>query len=212
MIRFMDAQWIKSQLKRLGKTQAQLATHLALAPARITEILKGERKVSLAEAVEMADFLEISFDDLAMKLGHTIERPAAGKIPVVGKVGAGEEILSIDDFPLGEGLREIDAPPGLENGCAVMVVGNSMFPRYRDGDYIVYNRTLGLDLENCYGRECVVALSDGRRLLKIVEASKRRGCVTLFSINTSFSPIPDAEIEWAAPVEWVKPGVALKRN
>ena len=39
--------------------------------------------------------------------------------------------------------------------------------------------------------------------------NRRKGRVNLVSINTAFQPMQDALIDWAAPVEWVKPGVAL---
>lgn len=59
--------WIKSGLKRTGKTQSGLADHLGLAHPQITQILKGSRAVKVNELPKIAEFLEtaspINFED-----------------------------------------------------------------------------------------------------------------------------------------------------
>ena len=210
MMRRMDKRWIQGRLKDLGKTQSGLAAHLGLASARITEILNGERNVRLAEAIQIAEYLEIPFNDLAHRLGHSLERPKGTTIKVVGRVGAGEELVAIDDYTVGEGFDEIDAPPGFEDAVAVEVFGQSMFPRYRPGDYLIYSREKGLDLENAFGRDCVVALPDGRIYIKLVERGRRKGTVNLISVNAAFPVMLDIKPSWLAPIEWVKPARSTK--
>lgn len=59
--------WIKSGLKRTGKTQSGLAEHLGLAHPQITQILKGSRAVKVSELPKIAEFIEaaspLSFDE-----------------------------------------------------------------------------------------------------------------------------------------------------
>ena len=50
--------WIKSGLKRTGKTQSGLADHLGVAHPQITQILKGSRAVKVNEIPKIAEFLE----------------------------------------------------------------------------------------------------------------------------------------------------------
>ena len=50
--------WIKSGLKRTGKTQSGLADHLGLAHPQITQLLKGSRAVKVNEIPKIAEFLE----------------------------------------------------------------------------------------------------------------------------------------------------------
>jgi transcriptional regulator with XRE-family HTH domain len=50
--------WIKSGLKRTGKTQSGLADHLGVAHPQITQILKGSRAVKVSELPKIAEFIE----------------------------------------------------------------------------------------------------------------------------------------------------------
>lgn len=200
----MQKQWFQSRLRHLGKTQRGLAKHMGLDPSRITEILNQTRGIRIEEAVEMADYLETSLDDLVTKLGSTVNAGARASSLVVGYVGAGETVLAIDDHEKGSGLYKIEAPQGEGGGVCVVVRGSSMAPRFKDGEHLGYSRDEGLDLPKCYGRECVVQTKDGRQLVKIVEPGHRAGEVTLVSVNAATPIEQNVAVEWVAPVTWVK--------
>ena len=63
--------WIKSGLKRTGKTQSGLAEHLGLAHPQITQILKGSRAVKVNELPKIAEFIEtaspLRFDEVPIQ-------------------------------------------------------------------------------------------------------------------------------------------------
>lgn len=200
----MEKKWFQQRLRQLGKTQRGLAKHMGLDPSRITEILNESRSIKIEEAVEIADYLETPLDDLVSKLGAAIARSARASSLVVGYVGAGETVLSIDDHAKGGGLYKIDAPQGEGGGVCVVVRGHSMAPRFKDGEHLGYSREEGLDPANCYGRECVVQTKDGRQLVKIVEPGSVAGEVTLISVNASTPIEHNVPVEWVAPVSWVK--------
>ncbi len=101
-------------------------------------------------------------------------------------------------------LEEIDAPPGYQNGCAVIVRGDSFSPRYLDGEVLAYRKD-GADLKKLIGAEAICKLVDGRLLLKRLTRSSIPGRYTLLSINPTTPPIPDVELEWAAKIDWHKP-------
>ncbi len=200
----MEKQWFQNRLRQLGKTQRGLATHMGLDPSRITEILNQSRSIKIEEAVEMAEYLETSLDDLVTRLGAAVNPDARASSLVVGYVGAGETVLSIDDHEKGSGLYKIEAPQGEGGGVCVVVRGSSMSPRFRDGEHLGYSRDEGLDLAKCYGRECVVQTKDGRQLVKIVEPGNAPGQVTLVSVNAATPIEQNVAVEWVAPVTWVK--------
>lgn len=200
----MEKQWFQQRLRQLGKTQRGLAKHMGLDPSRITEILNESRSIKIEEAVEIADYLETPLDDLLSKLGAAIAKGIRASSLVVGYVGAGETVLSIDDHAKGGGLYKIEAPHGEGGSVCVVVRGNSMAPRFKDGEHLGYSREEGLDSANCYGRECVVQTKDGRQLVKIVEPGSRIGEVTLVSVNSSTPIEQNVAVEWVAPVTWVK--------
>jgi phage repressor protein C with HTH and peptisase S24 domain len=200
----MEKRWFQDRLRQLGKTQRGLAKHMGLDPSRITEILNQSRSIKIEEAVEMAEYLETSLEDVVSKLGAFVNRDAKASSLVVGYVGAGETVYSVDDHEKGSGLYKIEAPQGEGGGVCVVVRGNSMSPRFRDGEHLGYSREDGLDLAKCFGRECVVQTKDGRQLVKIVEPGNTVGEVTLVSVNSATPIEQNVPVEWVAPVTWVK--------
>lgn len=200
----MEKRWFQDRLRQLGKTQRGLAKHMGLDPSRITEILNQSRSTKIEEAVEMAEYLETSLEDVVSKLGTFVNRDAKASSLVVGYVGAGETVYSVDDHEKGSGLYKIEAPQDEGGGVCVVVRGNSMSPRFRDGEHLGYSREDGLDLAKCYGRECVVQTKDGRQLVKIVEPGNIAGEVTLVSVNSGTPIEQNVPVEWVAPVTWVK--------
>ena len=71
----MDANWFQQALDRAGVTQADLARHLRLAPSAVSRMLKGERQMKLLEAVQVADFLGVSQEDVLRHAGAAADPP-----------------------------------------------------------------------------------------------------------------------------------------
>lgn len=123
-------------------------------------------------------------------------------IPIVGYVGAGAEVFAIDDHAKGGGLDEVECP-WAELGpstVAVRVRGDSMAPAYYHGDVIFYESTCS-DFLHLLGKECVVALTDGRRFVKQLRRTQS-GAWYLHSHNAE--PILGVEIEWAGRVKLIQ--------
>jgi len=64
----MERQWINHRLLEIGKSKAQLASALGLAPSRITEILNSKREIKVTEIPLLADFLELSVSDVMLNI------------------------------------------------------------------------------------------------------------------------------------------------
>ena len=121
--------------------------------------------------------------------------------PIVGHVGAGAEVTPVDDHQLGAGLEDSETPPDHDPELvAVRVVGQSMYPFYRDGDLVYYGAHTPSE-DGFLGHECVVKLPDGRVFLKQVERGSAPGLYNLVSYNAP--PIADQRLEWASPVRWI---------
>jgi SOS-response transcriptional repressor LexA len=124
------------------------------------------------------------------------------RIPVVGSVGVGAEVKMQANE-----TDTIPAPPGLTGEAnALRVLGSSLYPRFQDGDTLIYGQRV--TYERAQGRECVVGLADeageetGEILVRRVGPVARGGEVLLESSN---APSISRRAAWYAPVEWVRP-------
>lgn len=108
------------------------------------------------------------------------------RVPVDGLVGAGaavEQIGIADAMEAGD-WAELQCDP--EVG-ALVVVGASQWPRFLEGETILYDRRPVLP-QTLVGRYAIVQTADGRRLLKMLKRGDREGAWTLASHNA-----PDEE-------------------
>lgn len=131
--------------------------------------------------------------------GEGAEFTGPRMIPLAGYVGAGAQVIPIDD---GGALDEVPSP-WAELGpeaVAVKVKGDSMVPAYYDGDLLFYDEKHA-DFRHLLGRECVVALRDGRRYVKELRRT-HTGQWYLHSHNSE--PIVGVVIEWAAKVRLIQ--------
>ncbi|PHP66529.1 hypothetical protein CSC94_12615 [Zhengella mangrovi] len=78
-----------------------------------------------------------------------------------------------------------------------------MFPAIEDGSLIYYSRHLPPDV--MVNQRAVVQLADGRVFVKIIRPGSRPGFWTLQSVNAQYADILDVVVEWAAPIDWIKP-------
>lgn len=125
------------------------------------------------------------------------ERP---RVPIVGYIGAGAEILPIDDFPKGQGLDEVPCPSGLnpQRTVAAIVRGSSMEPAIPDGWRVFYSRDPEQDVAGVVGKLCVVKIADGPTMLKQVRRGATTGRFNLISTNAAL--LEDQALDWASPV------------
>lgn len=158
----------------------------------------GDRIPSREAAKRYARAFRVRWDWLLEGGGSPTGKPATA--PVLGYVGAGAQVFPVDDFPQGGGLDEVDLPPGAPVGAvAVIARGDSMYPRYFDGERLFYI-TRDLPPSELIGQECVVKLKDGPTMVKIIRKGARPRRFNLESWNAA--PLEDQDIEWAAPVKW----------
>ena len=116
-------------------------------------------------------------------------------INVVGYVGAGAEICPFDDHVKGAGLEIVETDFPVKPGTvAVIVKGDSMLPRFEEGDLIGYMED-SADPRTLIGKICIVRLADGRTFVKKLKRGSKEGMFTLVSANAR--DIEDVEVEWA---------------
>ncbi len=149
----------------------------------------------------------------AVKLGvvPSIQTIQSARVPIRGVVESGEITMSdpasIDEEELSYVELRFPVPPDV---IAFTVRGNSMFPRYRDGDVILtrQERRKSID-DDVIGTEAIVGLPDGKCYLKVIREGSRKGVFTLESWNAP--PMYDASPEWISEVYLIIPSGSAGR-
>lgn len=182
---------LKELRKAAGKSQEQLAHDAGLSHSQISRYENGKSSVfapgaeAIAAALKLPSAAELLSDRML-------------RVPLLGYVGAGDKIYPVDDEP----VEMVEAPPGEDGVIAVRVRGTSMNPAYRDGD-IVMARGEQLPPDGLIGKDCIVQIDGGPRLLKRLHRGSEPGLFRLFSYE-SHEISEDVRLTWAAPVRWVR--------
>jgi phage repressor protein C with HTH and peptisase S24 domain len=107
----MDANWFQQAFDRAGVTQADLARHLRLAPSAVSRMLKGERQMKLLEAVQVANFLGVSQEDVLRHAGAAADPPPRPEAAHTGPPRRGRPPRSILTGPP-RPIQPAGPPPG----------------------------------------------------------------------------------------------------
>src|SRR6195256_5174532 len=151
----LDIKMIERALKKRGKSKGGLANAMGVRPGAVSEILSDARLIKASEIQPIIEYLELN------------------SVPIMGRVGAGAVLEPEHEQVPPEGLGEIELPfPISEETVAFEVSGDSMLPKYENGDIIVVFREQRHPVSSFYGEEAVVRLKTGERYLKTIERGK----------------------------------------
>src|SRR4051812_40841928 len=188
----LDIRLIERGLEKPGKTKGGLATAMGVRPGAVSEILSGIRLIKASEIAPIMEYLRLN------------------SVPIMGRVGAGASIEPEHEQVPPEGLGEIELPfPIAEETIAFEVAGDSMLPKYENGDVIVVFREQRHPLSSFYGEEAAVRLKTGERYLKTIERGKSPSVVNLKSFNAK--PIVGVKLEWIGEICLTLPKGQLER-
>jgi repressor LexA len=177
----LDIRMIERGLQRQGKTKGGLAKAMGVRAGAVSEILAEIRLIKASEIQPIIDYLELN------------------SVPIMGRVGAGAVIEPEYEQVPPEGLGEVELPfPISEETIAFEVAGDSMLPKYENGDVIVVYREQRHPTSNFYGEEAAVRLKTGERYLKRIERGKSSTLVNLTSFNAK--PINGVKLEWIGEI------------
>lgn len=158
---------------------------------KLAIILKVDDEHLRSRPVEHIDSM-----DVASLVDRSKKRKPDQEVRVVGYIGAGAEVHTVDDHEKGAGLDLVQVDFPVKHGTVgVIVRGDSMLPMFEDGDLIGYIRDAS-GPEQLIGKICVVKVVDGPTYIKRLKRGTEPGLYTLVSANAR--DIEDVDIEWAA--------------
>jgi len=177
----LDIKMIERGLEKTGKSKGGLAAAMGVRPGAVSEILAGIRLIKASEIAPIMEYLELN------------------AVPIMGRVGAGATIEPEYEQVPPEGLGDVELPfPIDEEIIAFEVAGDSMLPKYENGDIILVYREQRHPLSNFYGEEAAVRLKSGERYLKTIERGKTPTLVNLTSFNAK--PINGVKLDWIGEI------------
>lgn len=202
-------------------TQLELANALQISRSTIGMYEKGSREPDFATLEIIADYFNVDIDYLLGRSTKTTFLPKIKdksnnispidlsdrvSIPVFGSVPAGIPIEAIQDIS-----DYIDIPKSWTTGgkeyFALTVKGDSMYPKYLDGDVVVIR--VEEDCES--GQDCVVYINGYDATLKKV--IKRDDYLILQPLNTKYEPrMFDLRDEATPPVKIAGVVVEIRRR
>jgi len=194
---------LAQSMKKAGLNQpglAKAASRLSPVPVSqqvVQHLLSGRNRAS-KHLSYLAQALGVNGDWLATGK-HSRLRAARPEALLVGKVGAGSEIIRFDD---GTALVGVEAPPGIDAPNVAEISGDSQYP-LQEGWRIFYGPEHQGITEDCLGKLCVVQVKDGPTLLKTLKRGGRKGLFRLESWNAP--PREDVKLVWAARVVFIQP-------
>lgn len=182
---------IKSLRRRAGMQQKELALAVGVAQATVSEWEHGKKDPSGERLERLSELFNVSVGEI---LGETTptrtsENEGRIRVPVYGRIPAGIPLNMIEDIDDYEELPA-DMARGGKEYFALRVKGESMMPKYEDGDIIIVRVTPVC--EN--GQDCVVRVNSHDATFKRVYTTP--GGIVLQPLNPAFEPITLTRKQW----------------
>lgn len=183
--------------KNKGISQKKFAEMLNWDPSNLVRIEKGRVIPSLKSIEEIAEKLGVPPSYLIDNNGFSPQ------VPVVSFASAGGAVNFTDQgYPQGGGMYFIDRPANFSdpNGFGIEVSGDSMVPKYEDGQVVLVDTRKSPQS----GDYAVVGLMNGDKYIK--RYREAQGMVILESVNPLYEPVivSKDEIRFAYKIVWVK--------
>ncbi len=182
---------IRCLRENAGIKQIDLAKTLNVGNSTLSQYETNQRVPSDEIKIKIAQHFEVTTDYLLGRTDHPkeiinnvapVKYPRnTVKIPIYGRIAAGEPIEALEDIIDYEYIPEEWLRGGKEYFCLV-VKGDSMYPKYIEGDIVIIERTT-----ECHsGDDCACYVNGYDATLKTVKRNEKS--ITLIPVNTSYSP------------------------
>lgn len=178
-----------AELRRLkSMSQQDLAARLSVGQTTISAWERGTREPDYQSLSALADIFGVSTDYILGREESALEAilgkpsPGAIRLPVYGRVPAGVPLEAIEDVIDWEEIPK-EWSVGGKTFFATKVKGDSMYPKYIEGDIIIVQ--VQPDCES--GQDCVVYVNGYDATLKRV-LKLEDGGIRLAPINPSYAP------------------------
>lgn len=195
----MDDLWRERLVRRmleLGYNPKTLSLAAELGETFVRDLLAG----SSPSVDKLAKVVGV----LGVTVGYILdgEAPTFQRVRVIGHVDVPENWAPFEDAPADGADVEFRIDGG--EAIALEVRGDSMLPAYRDRDVLIGAKSIGRNVDNLIGLDCIVMTEDGRRYVKVLQRGMVRGTFSLRSLTPGKPDVENVKLVWAAPIAWIR--------
>jgi transcriptional regulator with XRE-family HTH domain len=182
---------IKPLRKERDMTLEQLAEQTGISLGHISNIENHKRGFTTKSLKKIAEALGV-------KPAELLDTSNAWQdISVLGIIGQKGVVRAASENGSHHKARKINVPAALGETVALVVEGQSLYPRYDDGAILVCSKA-PTDPAAAVGRECFVVLSNGASMIRRVEKGASDDAYMLTAHN--LPPMMDQEILACRPI------------
>jgi transcriptional regulator with XRE-family HTH domain len=193
----MNTKWFRRQLQDKHLSQRGLAKLLNIDPAAVSLMLRGQRRMTLAEAHRISEILGVATSEVLREAGIPTD-DGIKRVPISGICGSEgivqllaarthEKVVAPADVPSDAYAIQCREPGHCKDGWLLFISAAQQDPRER------------LEAMN------LCALTDGRQVLAYIRRGYRRDTYNLTLITDAAKLMQDQQVSWASPVLWIRP-------
>ena len=182
---------VKELRENMGMLQKELAIQLGVSQPTVSDWEHGKKDPTEENARKIGEIFGCDWRVVLCRrpLREETASSNALRVPVLGSIQAGVPIEAIEDILDWEEVPADWARGGKEY-FALKVRGLSMYPRYEDGDVVIFRRQ-----DTCEsGQDCAVMVNGNKATFKRVKLTD--GGVMLQAINPDYESYMYSNAEW----------------
>lgn len=192
----MNTDWFRDVLAAKKLSQRRLAGLMELDPAAISLMLRGQRRMTPAEAHQMSVILGVKTTEVLRQAGIAVTDDVRN-VKVTGYVDK-DSVVTL--FPK-RTHDKIVGPADCPEGTYALQIRNPGTPK--DG-WVYFVSPAEDDPRAHLNQLCCVALDNGEHLVAIPQRGYRTGTYNLIRSEAN-AVRTDVNIVWASRVLWIKP-------
>lgn len=199
-----NAKWFTDRLADKGLSMRKLARLTGVDPGNLSKMLRGlnDYRMSMQLAADIAYHLGVPFEDVVKHSGIKTARDPARSVVIAGIVDGSGVVAVAKGAASG---RRVDRPAGAGDDVTALRVEAPGVPI--DGWVAFYVPNSGRVDPEAVGRWSVVQMANkGARYLRVLRRGYERGKWALRPLQSEGDgqDLVDVDIEWAAPVQWIR--------
>lgn len=192
-----NTKWFRDRLAERAMSVRGLAKKLELDPSAVSLTLRGRRKMTLAEANQIAVLLGVSVTEVIRQAGIAVADDVKG-IRLLGTVDSESNVKTLKD----SAIKMVSAPPDVPaDGFALQIRAPQSL---QDGWLIMAGAMTDL-MDLMLDRPCVVTLADKRRIVGILRRGYEPDAFNIIPMLAPEKAIEDQAVTAVSPILWIRP-------